>query len=123
MKVLVVDDNQVMLNLLKTLLELEGGEAITVARVESIIPTAREVEPDLIMLDFHLAGRDSMEILRQIKSDERLQDIPVIVASGMDRADAARKMGADDFILKPFRPSELIERFRALIEKRSKAEA
>jgi DNA-binding response OmpR family regulator len=116
MKILVADDNKVMLNLLKTLLELEGGEAITVARAEEIIPKARETRPDLIMLDFHLAAGDTMGILQQIKADEALKQIPVIVASGMDRAEAARRMGADDFILKPFRPAELIERFHRLIE-------
>ncbi len=116
MKILVADDNKVMLNLLKTLLELEGGEAVTVARAEEIIPTAHQVKPDLIMLDFHLAAGDSMGILQAIKTDERLKTTPVIVASGMDRADEARRMGADDFILKPFRPAELIERFHRLIE-------
>ncbi len=116
MKILVVDDNKVMLNLLKTLLELEGGEAITLTQVDEIIPTARAERPDLIMLDFHLAGGNSMGILQALKSDEVLKEIPVIVASGMDRAEAARRMGADDFILKPFRPAELIERFHRLIE-------
>ncbi len=117
MKILVADDNKVMLNLLKTLLELEGGEAITISCAEEIIPKARETKPDLIMLDFHLAAGDSMGILQQLKTDETLKAIPVIVASGMDRAEAARRMGADDFILKPFRPAELIERFHALIGK------
>lgn len=114
-KILVADDDKVMLGLLKTLMEMEGDEVVTVTRPEDIVPAVREQELALILMDYHLAGGNSMEALRTLKNDAELKRIPVLVTSGMDREYECKKIGADDFILKPFRPNELLERINTMI--------
>ncbi len=115
-RILVADDDKVMLGLLKTLMELEGDEVITATRPEDIVPAAKNHQLALILMDYHLAGGNSMSALRELKNDPVLRHIPVLVASGMDRDYECRQNGAEDFILKPFRPTELLERIRALIK-------
>jgi DNA-binding response OmpR family regulator len=114
MKILVADDDVVMLGLLRTLFELEGNEVIAVTRPEEIIPAARQEAPALILMDYHLAGGDVMDALVQLKSMEELKEIPVLVTSGMDREVACLRAGADGFILKPFRPTQLLDRIRTM---------
>jgi len=114
-KILVADDDKVMLGLLKTLMEMEGNEVVTVTRPEDIVPAAQAEEMALILIDYHLAGGNSMGALRALKSDAVLKTIPVLVTSGMDREYECKKAGAEDFILKPFRPNELLERISTII--------
>jgi DNA-binding response OmpR family regulator len=114
MKILVADDDVVMLGLLRTLFELEGNKVIAVTRPEEIIPAVRQENPALILMDYHLAGGDVMDTLVQLKSTEELKEIPVLVTSGMDREVACLKAGANGFILKPFRPTQLLDRIRTM---------
>lgn len=114
-RILVADDDKVMLGLLKTLMEMEGNEVVAVTRPEDIVPAAQAEEMALILMDYHLAGGNSMDALRTLKNDVVLKDIPVLVTSGMDREYECKKAGAEDFILKPFRPNELLERISAMI--------
>jgi len=114
-RILVADDDKVMLGLLKTLMEMEGNEVVAVTRPEDIVPAAQAQEPALILMDYHLAGGDSISALRTLKSDAALKDIPVLVTSGMDRELECQKAGAEGFILKPFRPTELLDRISAMI--------
>jgi two-component system response regulator AdeR len=112
--ILIADDDVTMLGLLKTLMELEGNQVITVTRPEQIIPAAREQNPAVILMDYHLAGGDVIDTLVAIKGDEDLGHIPVLVTSGMDRETVCLRAGADAFILKPFRPTELVERIERM---------
>jgi DNA-binding response OmpR family regulator len=114
-KILVADDDTVMLKLLTTLMQLEGNEITTVTRPAEIMPAVERERPDLIMMDFHLAGGDVMETLVDLRSREELASIPVLVASGMDHETACLNAGADGFILKPFRPTQLLERIHELL--------
>lgn len=115
-KVLLADDDKTMLKLLTTLLELEGDESIAVTRPEKIVPAARRECPDIILMDVHLIGGNTLEALQNLKSNPELQHIPILMISGMDVEEQCRRMGADDFILKPFRPSELLRRLHAAME-------
>jgi len=117
LRVLVADDDKVMLDLLKTLLDLEGDKAIPVIKPEEVIPTTRKEKQDIILMDIHLSGVDALPILEEIKQDPELQAIPVLMTSGMELHNKCLQMGASDFILKPFRPSELLKRMHAIIEK------
>lgn len=113
-KIMVVDDNIIMLGFMTTLLDLEGHVAVTVSRPEDILPVARTEQPEVILLDVHLAEQDTLSILQSLKSDPQLQSIPVIATSGMDLQEQCRALGADDFILKPFRPNQLLAKINAL---------
>lgn len=114
-KILVADDDVIMQRLLETLMALEGDEVVTVSRPEEIIPTAEKEKPDLILMDFHLAGGNALEPLTALKAHETLQRVPVLVASGMDEETICLAAGADGFILKPFRPAKLLDRMNELL--------
>lgn len=121
-RILVADDDTVMLDLLSTLMELEGNQVVTVRRPSDIIPAIRQHEPAVVLMDYHLAGGDVMDTLVELKQTEGLSEIPVLVTSGMDRKVACLNAGADGFILKPFRPAELLQRIREMINNVSPAQ-
>ena len=107
-----------MQRLLETLMSLEGDEVVAVSRPEEIIPMAEREKPDLILMDFHLAGGNALDPLAALKAHEMLRGIPVLVTSGMDEETRCLEAGADGFILKPFRPSNLLERVGELLNDR-----
>jgi CheY-like chemotaxis protein len=67
-------------------------------------------------MDYHLAGGDVLETLAAIRAHTQLAHIPVLVTSGMDHQEACLAAGADGFILKPFRPSQLLERIAEVMD-------
>lgn len=115
-KILIADDDTVMLGLLKTLLELEGHEVISVIRQDEIIPAVKKHQPAMILMDFHLAGGNALQAIKQLKNDAEYKNVPVLVTSGMDRKYECLEAGANGFIMKPFRPSNLIDNIRAVLD-------
>ena len=122
-KILIVDDDPVMLGLLTTLLELEGYEVLTVTKPESIVPMTQAENPVFILMDYNLSGGNSMDALRKLKNDPLLKTIPILMASGMDCRYECSQAGADSFILKPFRPAELLARISEMLSGNTDAEA
>ncbi len=106
--VLVVDDDKTFTGLLKTVLELEGYQAVVVTSPDAVLPTARQTKPVLVLMDVHAGRRDTLSVLRELRADEALKSVAVVMVSGMDRAEECLACGADRFLLKPFRPSELL---------------
>ena len=107
--ILILDDDKTFTGLLKTVFELEGYQAAVTTRLADLMPVVRQVKPALLVMDVHVGQEDTLGTLRELKSDEMTKTIPVIMASGMDRSDECLNAGADAFILKPFRPTELLE--------------
>ena len=114
--ILVVDDDRVFRELLVTVLELEGYEAVAVTTPEEIVATVRREEPALIFMDVHIGNRDTLGALQELRRDDALSDIPVIMTSGMDRGQECMDAGAEVFMFKPFRPSEMMERIKELTQ-------
>lgn len=114
-KVMLIEDDATMISLLRTLLEIEGFDVIQYNPEENILtPIVRE-KPDVIILDVHLKNVSGLELLRSIRTTAEIRDIRVIMSSGKDmRADCMLE-GADDFLLKPFMPDDLIQRIRSAI--------
>ncbi len=106
--ILVVDDDKTFTGLLKTVFDLEGYQTIVAPSPEAVISTAHEVKPELILMDVHTGQRNTLPVLRDLRADDMLRTIAVIMVSGMDHATECLACGADRFILKPFRPSELL---------------
>jgi CheY-like chemotaxis protein len=73
-------------------------------------------KPDLIFMDYHLASTDSISILKELKADKKLKHIPVIMTSGLDRSEECIKAGAALFVLKPFRPTNLMGDIRSILK-------
>lgn len=113
-RVLIVDDEKFNRQLLSDLL-LEEYEVSLAKDGEQALQCARNTEPDLILLDVVMPGMDGYEVLRQLRTDERTADIPVMFVTGMsDEADETRglAMGAVDYVLKPFRAAVVRARVR-----------
>jgi DNA-binding response OmpR family regulator len=106
--VLVVDDDKTFTGLLRTVFELEGYQAVVVSSADGVLPAARASKPVLILMDVHAGQGDTLSVLRELRADEALKSVAVVMVSGMDRAEECLACGADRFLLKPFRPSELL---------------
>jgi DNA-binding response OmpR family regulator len=112
-KVLVVEDEQLIVELVEFLLRQEGFLPVTAADGDIALPLARQEKPDLILLDVLLPTVDGFEVLRQLKEAPDLKEIPVIIFTARNRdADLALafRMGAADYVAKPFSPTELLAR-------------
>lgn len=116
-KILIVDDDRATTGLLKTVFEMEGFRTLVCPDPERVVDVVRRDKPDLVFMDFHLAETDSLPILREIKRDKALRGIRVIMTSGLDLGEECRRAGADSFVLKPFRPANLMEEVRAVLDK------
>ncbi len=107
-KILIVDDDKSTATLLRTLFEMEGLEGVICSHADKVVADTRHEKPDALLMDAHLAEVDSLHILREIKADPALSAIPVVMVSGMDRSEEFLPAGAAAFVLKPFKPAELM---------------
>jgi len=107
--IMIVDDDRTITGLLQMLLELDGFSVNVVARGDRVIPEAQTRKPDVILMDVHLADADGLELLRTLRQDEALKNLPVIMTSGMDLEEQCRAAGADHFLLKPYPPDQLAQ--------------
>lgn len=120
-KILIVEDNQTILGLLKTLLELEGYQVFFSDEKNEIYQILSQVSPDLVLLDIHLRTDDGQEvsgyeILGHIRRTPEFKNIRVLMTSGIDLHEQALNAGADDFILKPYIPDDLVNSIQANIQ-------
>ena len=113
---MIVDDDRTTVSLLQTLLELDGFEVTVVARGMDVIPKAEANQPELILMDYHLADVYGIQVLRDIRQHENLANVPVVITSGMDVSDEVMAAGANEFLVKPFEPSDLNKLFNRLIK-------
>jgi DNA-binding response OmpR family regulator len=115
LKVLLADDDFTMVDLLKTLLGMEGYTTVSLLdKKGDILENIREEKPDIFILDVHLGSRNGLELLRQVRNSPDLKNIRVIMVSGMDREEECLAAGANDFLLKPYMPEELFSKLRAM---------
>ena len=120
-KLLLIEDDRTMLALLGTLLRFEGFEILQPKNEDDsifgILKLIRQEKPALVLLDVHLRQYNGIDLLHQIRQDKELAGLRVIMSSGMDVRERCREAGADDFILKPYMPDDLIKRIRDTIAK------
>ena len=117
-RVLLVDDDPVILRLLDVNFRLEGFETATASRGDQVVEAARAQVPDAIVLDLMLPGLDGYEVIAALKADTALASIPVVLltARAMDE-DRARAASVDaDYVTKPFDPGELVALVRSRTE-------
>jgi len=103
-RILVVEDNEGNLELIRVVLEMAGYEVIGASSADVGLLAARKAHPDLILMDMHLPGMDGYEATRIIKGDKELKHIPVIAVTAVtDRTDEerVRACGCEGFIAKP----------------------
>ncbi len=107
-RILVVDDEPNITELLRYLLERAGYRVYTARRGEEALAIARQEHPDLITLDILMAGMDGQEVLERLKADERTADIPVVIISIVAEKENLMALGAVDFLPKPLEEAELL---------------
>ena len=114
-KVLLIEDDNTMLTLLRTLLRFEGFEISQLGDEETIneiMDLVRKENPDLILLDVHLHQIDGFDLLHSIRNDDKVHSARILMSSGMDFCTRCKEEGADGFILKPYMPEDLIQKIR-----------
>ena len=108
-RILVVDDSEAILDVVKITLEMAGCEVST-SLTGAYFQQMEHTLPDLILLDVLLSGEDGGEICQRLKSDEQTRDIPVILLSAhAGLREKSERCVANDFLVKPFRLTELRE--------------
>jgi two-component system phosphate regulon response regulator PhoB len=122
-RILVVDDEQDILELIRYNLSREGYQLDTVTTGEEAIKLARERHPDLIILDLMLPGIDGLDVCRLLKGETRTAPIPIIMltAKGEDSdVVTGLELGAEDYMTKPFSPKVLIARVRNILRRKTR---
>jgi two-component system alkaline phosphatase synthesis response regulator PhoP len=115
-RILIVDDDREVVRLMKAYLEQAAYDVLTAHDGETAVYIIRHDQPDLILLDLNLPGRDGHEITRLIRSDPALAHIPIIMLTArIEDTDKiiGLEIGADDYVTKPYNPREVIARIRA----------
>ena len=116
-KVLVVDDEQSLLSLLKGYLEREGFEVLTARDGEVALALARDAQPDLVVLDLMLPGLDGVEVCRRLRQFSDAYVIMLTARSEEIDKIVGLSVGADDYVTKPFSPRELVARVKAMLRR------
>ncbi len=116
--VLVIDDDPVILELLRVNFEIEGFDVICASDGEEGLKRAQSDHPDVVISDIMMPRRDGLQLLTDLKGDPLTEDLPVILLSAKAQRNEVQQgldMGADDYITKPFDPLELIDRLNAVV--------
>jgi DNA-binding response OmpR family regulator len=120
--VLVVEDEENLLFTLRYNLEREGYRVLTAGRGDDGLRTARESNPDLVVLDLMLPGMDGIQLCRQLRRNSQVPVIMLTALGGESDKVAGLDIGADDYLAKPFGMRELLARIRALLRRTGAAE-
>jgi two-component system, cell cycle response regulator len=111
-RVLVIDDDRLILEVLETVLDLEEFDVVTADDGESGLDRLREHRPDVVVCDVMMPGLDGLEVCRRIKTDPETVDVPVVLLTARDRPEdraAGEAAGCDAYVIKPFSPLHLID--------------
>jgi DNA-binding response OmpR family regulator len=115
-RILVLDDNQDILDIVHEILTYEDFEVQSTLRGNAVISLAETFEPDLVILDYRVAGLNGGEICMQIKSHPRFKEVPVIIYSAyINDHSELFAYGCDAIINKPFDLTELVEKVNSLL--------
>lgn len=120
MKVMVVEDERDIRDILKNLLEEEGFQVVALPDGQNLIEEIRSNSPDLLLLDQILPGKNGVEALREVRASLQFARLPVIMVTGLSGEQdkvGALDIGADDYVTKPFFPRELTARIKALVRR------
>ena len=118
-RIIYFEDDKDMVELVRIILGREGYQVEGIAEGQAGIKAVQQNSPDVILLDLMLPDMDGWEIFRQLKHDELTADIPVIVitakAQSIDKVLGLEIAKVDDYISKPFRPNELVNRVEEVL--------
>ena len=119
-KILVVDDDADIRDVIKLTLAEENYEVIEAADGEEALRQIRNKSPNLVLLDYRIPKVDGREVCRRVKKDILLRHLPIIMVTGSGEIDdkvGGIDAGADDYVVKPFEPKELLARIRMILRR------
>ena len=116
-RVLVVDDDTALAEMIGIVLRSEGFEPVFCADGDLALETFRTTQPDLVLLDLMLPGKDGTEVCRLIRAESGVPIIMLTAKSDTVDVVLGLESGADDYISKPFKPKELVARIRARLRR------
>ncbi len=117
-RVLVVDDNKVIRQLIRVNLELEGFEVVTAADGAECLEVVHQVRPDVITLDVVMPRLDGLRTAAMLRADPRTRPLPLLIISACTpyEVETGSEVTVDAFLAKPFEPAELVRTVRGLLE-------
>ena len=108
-KVMVLEDQADLSELIQELLSFEGYEVLRPKTFENLIEDLRTSRPDAVLMDVNLNGVNGLDLLSKLRTDEKLKDTYVVLSSGSDLRRESLQRGANDFLMKPYMPDELVK--------------
>lgn len=120
-KIMVVEDDPFVMDIYCTKLNQDGYEILRAENGAEAVKKLEEETPDLVLLDIIMPYVDGLQVLRKIKADEKLKNIPVILLTNLSQKEDINEglgLGADDYLIKShFTPSEVLEKIKKYIKK------
>ncbi|WP_456237752.1 MtrAB system response regulator MtrA [Nocardioides sambongensis] len=116
-RVLVVDDDAPLAEMLGIVLRQEGFDSRVCARGDLALAEFRDYRPDLVLLDLMLPGRDGIDVCKEIRAESGVPIVMLTAKSDTVDVVVGLESGADDYVVKPFKPKELIARIRARVRR------
>jgi DNA-binding response OmpR family regulator len=121
-KILLVEDDPFLLSMYVTKFEIENFLVVTAEDGEKGLEKAKSEIPDIILLDILMPKMNGFDVLKNLKEDSKLKNIPVILLTNLNQKDEIERglsLGADDYLIKAhFMPSEIVDKIRRLIADR-----
>lgn len=120
MKVMVIEDECDIRDILTNLLEDEGFEVVALSSGLNALEEIKAHQPDVLLLDQILPGKTGLDVLKEVRTSSTHSKLPIIMVTGLSGEDdkvSALDVGADDYITKPFYPKELTARIKALVRR------
>ena len=119
-KVLLIEDDDIMISLLETLLGIDGYEVVAYISGEDVLQVVRREQPDVILIDVNLKNLGinhitGLDLVEQIRSNKDIKHTGVILSSGINYQQESKAAGADAFLLKPFMPDDLLKLIKETI--------
>lgn len=121
MRVLVVDDDPHVLQLLRVNFELEGYDVVSANNGEEALKVIASKKPDILVCDIMMPGMDGLEVVRRVRSKGSTKDLPIVMVSAKaQQGDVAAgdDAGADAYVTKPFDPQDLLDVVERLLKRR-----
>lgn len=120
--IMLVEDNEGTRRLLRLLFEMEGYRVIDTDRYDEIVPLFCQSLPDAVLMDVQVHGKETFSLAREMRllGGVRAAEIPLIMTSAMDCRRQCLEAGADQFILKPYLPDELVQEVNGWVRRQAR---
>jgi CheY-like chemotaxis protein len=107
-RIMLAEDDLTMVTLLKTLLGMEGYQVVALTIDDDVVDAVRKDRPDVLLLDVHLPHINGLDVLDQLRKNDETKDVTVVMTSGLNLELECKNRGANDFLLKPYMPDDLL---------------